>query len=389
MARKRKKKQNGFPLWSIPCLLMAGGLLAVDRLGGSEQLNQLVSSIAGNSDFVQAALASEVGALGWESVSEHEPPNTVSISDVLAAQALPETMTIADAAQHDTDASDILISESQFTPPANVQKAVDTSNAPTSTASGAPIKQLTITGEGSKYPGQDGIYIQNASGLSYDLASMLADPLKIVKNNTAEQPTVMILHTHASEAYVDQSGARSEDPAHNVIYVGDVLTQVLQEQGIGVVHCREIIDSPSYNQSYNRAMDIIEQQMKQTPSLKMIIDLHRDSMITSSGLEYKVVSEIDGQTCSQLMFVMGTNAGGLNHPNWKSNLNFAVNLQKRILADYPTLMRPINLRKQRFNEQATTGSMILECGTSANTIQEAELAIRAFGKELAEELSGN
>lgn len=386
MARKKNGKPKYFPLWSIPCLLMAGGLLAVDQLGGSEQLTALLSNIAGNADFVQAALASEVGAIGWESVSTHTP-NAVSVSDVVAAQALPEEMTAADA-DCDTDATNMLVSESQFAPPANVQKAVDTSNAPTTTASGAPIKELTVTGEGGGYPGQDGIYIQNASGLSYDLASMLADPLKITKNSSVEEPTVMILHTHASEAYVDQTGGRSEDPAHNVVYIGDVLTQVLEAQGIGVVHCREIIDSPSYNQSYNRAMDIIEAQIKQTPSLKMVIDLHRDSMITSSGTEYKIVSEIDGQTCAQLMFVMGTNAGGLTHPNWKSNLNFAVNLQKRILSEYPTLMRPVNLRKQRFNEQATTGSMILECGTSANTMEEAELAIRAFGKKLAEELNG-
>lgn len=382
---KKNGKQNRFPLWSIPCLLMAGSLLAVDRLGGSDQLTALLSSVAGNADFVQAALASEVGALGWESVSTHAP-QTVSVSDVIAAQALPEEMTDADAGC-DTDAANMLVSESQFAPPSNVQQAVDTSDAPTTTASGAAIRQLTITGESGGYPGKDGVYIQNASGLSYDLAAMLADPIKITKNSSAEQPTVMILHTHASEAYVDQSGGRSEDPAHNVVYIGDVLTQVLEAQGIGVVHCREIIDSPSYNQSYNRAMDIIEAQLEQTPSIQMVIDLHRDSMITSSGMEYKVVSEIDGQTCAQLMFVMGTNAGGLTHPNWKNNLNFAVNLQKRILAEYPTLMRPINLRKQRFNEQATAGSMILECGTSANTMEEAELAIRAFGKKLAETLS--
>ena len=68
-------------------------------------------------------------------------------------------------------------------------------------------------------------------------------------------------------------------------------------------------------------------------------------------------------------------------------LNFAVNLQKSILEDYPTLMRPINLRKQRFNEHATTGSMILECGSSANTLQEAQTAARTFAKLLAEQIS--
>lgn len=385
MAKKPRKKRNGLPLWSIPCLLMAGALLAIDHFGVSPQLETVLKSIAGNSDFVQAALSSEIGALGWESVSEHTP-NAVSVEEVVSAEELPEHMTASEGSC-DTDATGTLVSESLFALPDNVQKAVDTSNAPTSTADGAAIKELTITGQNGDYPGQDGVYMSNMSGLSYNLADMLADPLKITKNESAEQPTVMILHTHASEAYVDQHGGRSEDPAHNVVYIGDVLTEVLEQQGIGVVHCREIIDSPSYNQSYNRAMDIIEEQMKQTPSIKVIIDLHRDSMITSSGMEYKVVSEIDGQTCAQLMFVMGTNAGGLTHPNWKSNLNFAVNLQKSILAEYPTLMRPVNLRKQRFNEQATTGSMILECGTSANTIEEAELSIRAFGKKLAEYLA--
>lgn len=378
------KTRRWLPLWSIPCLLMAGGLFAADRLGGSAQLEHWMQVLASNADFVQLALTSEMSAPGWESASEHTP-QSVSVSEVIAAAALPEQMTDGDTC--DTDADSTLVSESQFALPENVQKAVDTSNAPTETADGAPIKQLTITGESSGAAGQDGIYIANASGLSYDLADMLASPLKITKNDTADQPTVMILHTHASEAYADQSGGRSEDPAHNVVYIGDVLTEVLEEKGIGVVHCREIIDSPSYNQSYNRAMDLIEAQQKQTPSLKVIIDLHRDSMITSSGMEYKVVSEIDGQTCAQLMLVMGTNAGGLTHPDWKSNLNFAVQLQKRILADYPTLMRPINLRKQRFNEQATTGSMIVECGTSGNTIEEAEVAIRAFGEKLAEELA--
>ncbi|MDO4286103.1 MAG: stage II sporulation protein P [Eubacteriales bacterium] len=385
MAKKPRKKRNGLPLWSIPCLLMAGALLAIDHFGISPQLETVLKSIAGNSDFVQAALSSEIGALGWESVSEHTP-NAVSVEEVVSAEALPEHMTASEGSC-DTDATGTLVSESLFALPDNVQKAVDTSNAPTSTADGAAIKELTITGQNGDYPGQDGVYISNMSGLSYNLADMLADPLKITKNESAEQPTVMILHTHASEAYVDQHGGRSEDPTHNVVYIGDVLTEVLEQQGIGVVHCREIIDSPSYNQSYNRAMDIIEEQMDQTPSIKVIIDLHRDSMITSSGMEYKVVSEIDGQTCAQLMFVMGTNAGGLTHPNWKSNLNFAVNLQKSILSEYPSLMRPVNLRKQRFNEQATTGSMILECGTSANTIEEAELSIRAFGKKLAEYLA--
>ena len=380
MAHKRSHKR--IPLWCIPCLLTAGILLAASYNDAS--IRSVLSPVTENTDFVQAALASELGTIGWKPACEHEP-QTVSISDIVTVQKLPDTLT-DEKTQTDTNAEHALVHESQFVPPANVKKAAHTSPAPTKTRSGAPIKALTITGKKGGYTGHNDVYVQNMSGRSFDLPAMFADPHIIKQNASPDEPTVMILHTHGSEAYVDQKGGRSEDTDHNIVHIGDVLTKILQDNGIGVVHCRTVIDVPSYNQSYNRAMRIIDAQMKKTPSLKVILDLHRDSMITKSGTEYKVVSEIGGETCVQLMLVIGTNAGGLNHPNWKKNLNFAVNLQKQIVDSYPTLMRPINLRKQRFNEHVTTGSMIVECGTSANTMQEAEIAIRAFGEKLVQTL---
>lgn len=382
--RKQPKKRRMIPIWAIPSLLLASVMLGAAKLGYGEQVEQVAAAIGTNSKFVEAALSAELGTLA--SAEQHTPGKVGA--DVLAGtEALPDAMT-EEESDCDTGAEHSLMSESLFRPPEEVQSAISDEEAPTENADGAAVKELTITGESGGYPGQDGVYIQNDSGLSYDLDDMLSNPLTITKNESKEEPTVFILHTHASEAYVDQSGARSEDTEHNVVHIGDVIAEQLEARGIGVVHCREIIDSPSYNQSYNRAMDIIEEQMEETPSIKVILDVHRDSMITDSGMEYKVVSEVDGHRCAQLMMVMGTNAGGLTHPNWKSNLNFACNLQKRILEDYPTLMRPVNLRAQRFNEQATTGSMILECGTSGNTMAEVEIAVKAFAQKLADELEG-
>lgn len=98
-------------MWCIPCLMMAGGLLAGDRLGGGGTLEQWMQQLAGNSGFVQAALSSEIGAPGWESVSEHAP-QAVGVSEIVAAQALPENMT--DGESCDTDASAVRVSESLF-----------------------------------------------------------------------------------------------------------------------------------------------------------------------------------------------------------------------------------------------------------------------------------
>lgn len=115
-----------------------------------------MQQLAGNSGFVQAALSSEIGAPGWESVSEHAP-QAVGVSEIVAAQALPENMT--DGESCDTDASAVRVSESLFALPDNVQKAVETAQAPTQTVDGAPVKQLTITGQKGGYPGQDGVYL--------------------------------------------------------------------------------------------------------------------------------------------------------------------------------------------------------------------------------------
>ena len=48
------------------------------------------------------------------------------------------------------------------------------------------------------------------------------------------------------------------------------------------------------------------------------------------------------------MLVVGTDDGGLYHPDWQENLNRAASLQYRLNRTYPTLMRPLNLRTHAF-----------------------------------------
>ena len=71
------------------------------------------------------------------------------------------------------------------------------------------------------------------------------------------------------------------------------------------------------------------------------------------------------------MLVVGTNAGGLDHPDWRENMKLALKLQKSISDKYPYLMRGVNLRKERFNGHTTHGSLIIEVGASGNTQNEA------------------
>ena len=86
------------------------------------------------------------------------------------------------------------------------------------------------------------------------------------------------------------------------------------------------------------------------------------------------------------MLVIGTDASGLSHPNWRDNMNFAVNLQADLNGAYPGLMREVNLRSQRFNTHLRSGSILLECGSSGNTLQESIRAVKLFGNVLADRL---
>ena len=212
---------------------------------------------------------------------------------------------------------------------------------------------------------------------------------------TDEGPQILILHTHGSEAYTPTAGTdvvwsgnlRTTDSRYNVVQVGDEMADVFSEAGISVLHDRTLYDYPSYNEAYDRSLAAIESYLAQYPSLRFILDVHRDAIEDSQGNQYKVVSTIDGVgTAAQLTLVVGSDGSGLPHPNWMENLKLAVALQEDLLTSYPTLMRPILLRNSRYNQHATTGSLLVEVGAAGNSPEEAALAGRLFAERMVEVL---
>lgn len=203
---------------------------------------------------------------------------------------------------------------------------------------------------------------------------------------------VLILHTHGTEAYTPSDGLtytateadRTLDPERSVIRVGTELQRVLESRGIGVVHSTALHDYPAYSGSYDRALTDIQSWVQQYPDIRIIIDLHRDSIVSSSGTKYKTAALIDSQSTAQLMFVAGTDGGGLQHPAWQTNLTLQLQLHEALNSRYPGLMRPMSIRNARFNQHVTRGSMLLEVGTSGNSLTEALNAVRLFGTVLAD-----
>lgn len=254
----------------------------------------------------------------------------------------------------------------------------------------APAESVAHTEQVLETTIQGGMRIKNETGYFVDAGSLLAEgPALRLPRDEAQ---ILIIHTHASEAYT-QAGLdrytpsdlnRTEDTQFNIVRVGDELTELLTRAGLGVIHDRGIYDYPSYTGSYARSLKGIEAYLEEYPTISIVLDVHRDAMIASDGTAYKVTDTIDGKTVAQVMLVVGTNDGGLEHPGWEKNVTLAAYIQARMLAVDSGFPRPVNLRSQRFNQHMTAGSLLVEVGTSGNTLQEALAGARLFARAAGE-----
>ena len=231
---------------------------------------------------------------------------------------------------------------------------------------------------------EGGMRIKNETGYYVDAAELLNQGPGISLEVGTEQ--ILIIHTHSSEAYT-QAGLdryqpsdtnRTEDTQFNVVRIGDELSQILTEYGLNVIHDRGIYDYPSYTGSYKRSEEAIAQYLESYPSIKIVLDIHRDAL-GSDGVVYKTMAEEEGRVASQIMLLAGSDESGLEHPGWRNNLALALYMQNAVVQQNPTLMRPVSLVRERYNQHMTEGSLIMEVGSNGNTLQEALAAVRLFG----------
>ncbi len=224
--------------------------------------------------------------------------------------------------------------------------------------------------------------LKNQSGKTVDTAALSKEPL-IFKG---KKPKVLIIHTHTTESYFEED--RSLDENKNMLAVGVVIKDALCEAGIDVIHDCTVHDYPSYSGAYTRSAATASKNLNENSGINIVLDVHRDAVATNDGSKLSLSADINGTKTAQLMFVVGTDAQ-LTHSNWKENLKLALKLQNCANVKYKGLMRPINLREQRFNQQLSTGSIILEVGTNGNTLEEAKQGAKLFSDVLIDVLSNN
>lgn len=208
-----------------------------------------------------------------------------------------------------------------------------------------------------------------------DLGALLSRPLSW--NLCTEDPSVLILHTHATESYTqaeerytESSAYRTTDIDYNMVSIGTYLQQLLKEGGITAIHDTALHDYPSYSGSYVHARSAMEDYLTRYPSIRLVLDLHRDALETPGGQLRTLVPD-SSPPCAQLMLVLGTNAAGQSHDHWKENLSLGLKLQTQLERQMPGITRPLQLRSQRFNQDLSNGALLVEIGAAGNTRQEA------------------
>ena len=275
---------------------------------------------------------------------------------------------------------------------------ITTSSEAVKETSAEAIKGNIISQYSSPYiagDSYDSVYLKNNTGLNISIKKYLERKINFSINKNSE-PQVLILHTHATETFMTQNTdyftedftSRSKDNTKNMVSVGKIVAETLNSAGIVTLHDTTQHDNPSYTKSYSRSAETVKSYLKKYPSIKVVLDLHRDAVTRENGDKVKLVTQIDGKNAAQVMLVQGSQSGSVtNFPKWEENFCLAVKLQNIIEKNYPTLARPLMLMSKNYNQSLTTGSLLLEFGTDANTLEEAHYSATLVANCLVKLLS--
>lgn len=363
-------------------ILMCGIIFFIYSSVSSEKLsNEINSNVTEEkkSKYISFILNKTIPGIGQINgtdmiLSETTYSETGSVVQFLLAYQLPAMKALSPLDTNNSDNPPVEIAQNTETTPevshadTNVTTEVIPNNVP------------------NKYTDDyNGVEIKN--GTNYNLTEDILN----CDNLDFNKKDIMIFHTHTCESYTpteqysyEETGTfRSTDLNYSVVKVGDVLTEQLQSYGFNVVHDKTYHDYPAYSGSYGRSEATVKNLLNSHAGTDIIIDLHRDAIGDTS---YAPSVKIGDEVVSQLMFVIGTDGGGLEHPNWKENLKFAIKVQEKANALYPGLFRPILLRNSRYNQQLGKAACIIEVGATGNTLEQSMGSMKYLSKILDEVL---
>lgn len=245
--------------------------------------------------------------------------------------------------------------------------------------------------------GQGGIYVSCGAGTiknvtslsSAEITEAISAGMPFAIEVGSSEPQVLIMHTHTTETFELEerdwydlaSTARSTDLSVNMAGVGQQIAEQLNAAGIVTLHDTTLHDYPSYNGSYERSNATVQSYLQQYPSIKVVLDVHRDAIEPQSGQRVSAIADINGQKAAQVMIICGADKNG-NLPNFKNNLAFAAAWQNAMESRFPGLTRPVLFDYRYYNQDLTTGSLLIEIGSHGNTLAQAIYSGQLVGQAL-------
>ncbi len=204
-------------------------------------------------------------------------------------------------------------------------------------------------------------------------------------------PQVLVVHTHSTESfdrfdagfYDREYPSRSTDSQRNIVAAGSELCAELESLGIKTVHALEYHDYPSYNNSYSRSAETIKKYLAENPSIKIVIDMHRDGIEREDGTRVKPTASVNGEKVAQMMVVAGAGDDTDAVPNFRENLAAAYGVNEALETLAPGVTRPLLFTYRHYNQDLGHCSMLVEMGSHANTLGEAKRSARLLGQAIA------
>ena len=214
-----------------------------------------------------------------------------------------------------------------------------------------------------------------------------------VTSAPTQEPLVLVLHTHTSEGYLPDNThylegdlgeiTYTQNEEHNMLAIGKAFIAALNKNGITAIHCTVMHDASGLSGSYERAAQSIQFFREHYPSIRYVVDLHRDAILTAEGEYVRAVTEVGGKSVAQILPVVGSDAGGWVHSEWEGNLALALQMRQILNQNGASLCRPVMLRNHTYNQEMAPFAILLEIGTGANSIDEAIAAATLAGEAFA------
>lgn len=204
------------------------------------------------------------------------------------------------------------------------------------------------------------------------------DNANALKRFDPAKPLVLIVHTHTTECYNPNDKANANFTTNlnlSVASVGENLKKILESSyGIPVIHDTTIHDIPKRAGAYEKSRPTEMYYIKKYPSLKLLIDLHRDGDVKRAS----VTAVIHNERYARTMFVIGSGYKGYEQNRTAQILNGYFS------SLYPGFSRGIDVKKGKYNQDLSRRMVLIEVGSNSNSLDEAMRSASVMARVIKE-----